>query len=352
MPPRLQILPFQLQRVLPRPQLSQASPLSLQISQFQHQSRNAHILASLSDNQGAYNKRIRRGRGPASGKGKTSGRGHKGQKQHGKVPAGFNGGQTPEIIVHGERGFTNIFAIELAPANLDRIQEWIDQGRIDPTKPITVRELYQSRCIHDYKEGVKLLSRGIEPVPSPSDSESQSTPVISPSTLQLIEAQAAAQAAAEAHLPPKTTLKQPIHLVVSRASASAIAAVESAGGTVTTRFYTKASIRRIMKRQTHPFLSTAWSAEAAPSALLAAANIDLATMNEESIMKAKGYQYRLPDPTRRRDIEYYRDPEHRGYLAHLLKPLEGPSLFFRNPVERKSSAGVKKEKVLAENRLW
>ncbi|GLB00181.1 YmL10, partial [Aspergillus tubingensis] len=48
------------------------------------QSRNAHILASLSDTQGAYNKRIRRGRGPASGKGKTSGRGHKGQKQHGK----------------------------------------------------------------------------------------------------------------------------------------------------------------------------------------------------------------------------------------------------------------------------
>lgn len=71
------------------------------------QARSASILASLSDNPGAYNKRIRRGRGPSSGKGKTSGRGHKGQKQHGKVPARFQGGQTPQEIVHGKRGFEN-----------------------------------------------------------------------------------------------------------------------------------------------------------------------------------------------------------------------------------------------------
>jgi len=82
--------------------------LSLLAPQFhQQQTRNASILSTLSDTPGAYNKRIRRGRGPASGKGKTSGRGHKGQKQHGKVPYNFNGGQTPERIVHGERGFTN-----------------------------------------------------------------------------------------------------------------------------------------------------------------------------------------------------------------------------------------------------
>ncbi len=71
------------------------------------QARSASILAQLSDNPGAYNKRIRRGRGPSSGKGKTSGRGHKGQKQHGKVPARFQGGQTPQEIVHGVRGFEN-----------------------------------------------------------------------------------------------------------------------------------------------------------------------------------------------------------------------------------------------------
>lgn len=91
-----------------RPPVSQSSTLtSLLGSPFHQPCRRASILSSLSDTPGSYNKRIRRGRGPASGKGKTSGRGHKGQKQHGKVPYGFNGGQTPESIVHGTRGFTN-----------------------------------------------------------------------------------------------------------------------------------------------------------------------------------------------------------------------------------------------------
>ena len=79
------------------------------------QQRTASILSSLSDNPGAYSKKIRRGRGPASGKGKTSGRGHKGQKQHGKVPAGFNGGQTKEEITKGPHGFLNQY-VHLPPA--------------------------------------------------------------------------------------------------------------------------------------------------------------------------------------------------------------------------------------------
>ncbi|KAL2828455.1 ribosomal protein L18e/L15P [Aspergillus cavernicola] len=340
MPPRLQLLPLTLQRGLLRPKtLPQPSPfIPLIHLQSQSQSRNAHILASLSDTPGAYNKKIRRGRGPASGKGKTSGRGHKGQKQHGKVPARFNGGQTPELIVHGERGGPNILALDFVPANLDRIQEWIDQGRIDPARPITVRELAQSRCIHNTKDGVKLLSRGIETNVTATTSTAESTTEIDPATES------------------KSTLKQPIHLVVSRASASAIAAVEAAGGSVTTRFYTKASIARIMKRQTHPFLSSAWSAFSGNAALHAAAKINLTSeegeIQETRIMAESGFTYRLPDPTKRRDVEYYRDPAHRGYLSHLLKPLEGPSLFFRSPIERKTTAGVKKEKVLPENRLW
>ena len=79
------------------------------------QVRNASILGTLSDNPGAYNKRIRRGRGPSSGKGKTSGRGHKGQKQHGKVPARFQGGQTPQEVVHGVRGFVNQYVSLFQP---------------------------------------------------------------------------------------------------------------------------------------------------------------------------------------------------------------------------------------------
>lgn len=201
------------------------------------------------------------------------------------------------------------FSIDLAPVNLDRIQHWIDQGRIDPTRPITIRELAQSRCIHQTKEGVKLLGRGGDNI-----------------------------------------LKQPIHIVVSRASASAIAAIEAAGGSVTTRFYTKASIARIMKRETHPFVSMAWTDQSCSEALKKAEGAE--DLTESKIMKEMGFRYRLPDPTKRRDIEYYRDPAHRGYLSHLLKPMEGPSLFFRSPAERKSAAGVKKEKILPENRLW
>ncbi|NJR31302.1 hypothetical protein HC762_00715 [bacterium] len=98
-------------RLLPiveRPPTTSLSPLLLPFLHQQQQSRPASILTSLSDNKGAYNKRIRRGRGASSGYGKTSGRGHKGQKQHGKVPAGFNGGQTRDEVVRGKHGFKNM----------------------------------------------------------------------------------------------------------------------------------------------------------------------------------------------------------------------------------------------------
>lgn len=104
MPPRLPTLTAHARRV----QISSNVPSAFLLPFLQ--TRNASILASLSDNPGAYNKRIRRGRGPSSGKGKTSGRGHKGQKQHGKVPARFQGGQTPQDVVHGKRGFENQYA--------------------------------------------------------------------------------------------------------------------------------------------------------------------------------------------------------------------------------------------------
>lgn len=68
------------------------------------QQRSASILSSLSDTKGAYSKKIRKGRGPSSGKGKTAGRGQKGQHAHGKVPAGFEGGQTPLSVTKPPRG--------------------------------------------------------------------------------------------------------------------------------------------------------------------------------------------------------------------------------------------------------
>lgn len=76
------------------------------------QTRNASVLSSLSDVSSAYNKAIRRGRGAGSGKGKQSGRGKKGQGQRGgNRPVGFNGGQTPDIVVSGVRGFENKYVI-------------------------------------------------------------------------------------------------------------------------------------------------------------------------------------------------------------------------------------------------
>lgn len=104
MPPRLQLLR---RAAVTIPSQQSYQPLAPFLYPFLSQQRSASILSSLSDTKGAYNKRIRRGRGPASGKGKTSGRGHKGQKQHGKVPVGFNGGQTPDWVVAGPRGFDN-----------------------------------------------------------------------------------------------------------------------------------------------------------------------------------------------------------------------------------------------------
>jgi large subunit ribosomal protein L15 len=103
MPPRLKALRLASSLLA----LSHASPIAPLLAPFlvpAQQQRAASILSSLSDNPGAYHKRIRRGRGPASGKGKTAGRGQKGQHAHGKVPAGFQGGQTPLEITTPVRG--------------------------------------------------------------------------------------------------------------------------------------------------------------------------------------------------------------------------------------------------------
>ncbi|KAG6024019.1 hypothetical protein E4U41_001888, partial [Claviceps citrina] len=75
---------------------------------IQQQRRHASILGSLANNKGAVHQKKRVGRGPSSGHGKTSGRGHNGQKQHGKVNSWFQGGQTPLIVKLGRSGFTNL----------------------------------------------------------------------------------------------------------------------------------------------------------------------------------------------------------------------------------------------------
>eukprot|EP00741_Cyanophora_paradoxa_P017746 tig00000203_g17140.t1 len=123
-------------------------------------------LNTISDLPGAKKKARRVGRGFGSGKGRTAGRGLKGQKARsgsGKPKPAFEGGQTPMYRRMPKRGFVNKFAQPLAEVNLSRIQLLIDQGRLDQTQPIRIAELVKSGAVTgNVKHGIKLLARGAE----------------------------------------------------------------------------------------------------------------------------------------------------------------------------------------------
>jgi large subunit ribosomal protein L15 len=148
-------------------------------------------LNDLRDNEGARKKRMTVGRGIGSGKGKTSGRGVKGQKaRSGKTGIiQFEGGQMPLIRRIPKRGFKNIFAKDYSAVNLGRLQTAIDAGRVDIKKPITSASLIAAGVASKCKDGVRLIGKG--------------------------------------------ELKAKIDVTVAGASKSAIAAVEKAGGKIT-----------------------------------------------------------------------------------------------------------------------
>src|SRR5476649_2828947 len=135
-------------------------------------------LNDITDNPGSSQARTRVGRGIVSGKGKQSGRGGKGQTARSGVRIkGFEGGQMPLHRRLPKRGFNNIFRLEFAEVNLDRIQGAIDAKTLD-----------KARVLRRSKDGVRLLGRG--------------------------------------------EIKAKLTIEVHGASKSAIAAVEKAGGTV------------------------------------------------------------------------------------------------------------------------
>jgi len=201
----------------------------------------------------------------------------------------------------------------MSPVNLNRIQYWINQGRLNPRKPITLKELNRSGCIHGVaKDGVKLLGRG------------------------------------------KEELTSPINIVVSRASAEAISAVEAAGGTVTTRYYTDFAIRKIIKGRMDPIHSLQSRITMAPASSKEGLAGPLAAA---PVPERKKFEFRLPDPVSRKHLEYYRDSAHRGYLSHLVEEGHGPSLFFKTPgtgkqVGRKAASRDSEATSGGENRLW
>jgi large subunit ribosomal protein L15 len=118
-------------------------------------------LSDIADNAGSRKKRMRVGRGIGSGKGKTAGRGGKGQTARSGVRIkGFEGGQMPLHRRLPKRGFTNVFRIEYAEINLDRIQQAIDAKAIDAGSAINAESLVKAGVLRRAKGGVRLLGRG------------------------------------------------------------------------------------------------------------------------------------------------------------------------------------------------
>ena len=118
-------------------------------------------LNEIRDNEGAHKKRMRVGRGPGSGKGKTSGRGVKGQKSRTGVSLlGFEGGQMPLYMRMPKRGFNNPNALKLAEVNLWRLQDAIDAGKLDVSAEIKGEALVAAGVIRRVKDGVRLLGTG------------------------------------------------------------------------------------------------------------------------------------------------------------------------------------------------
>ncbi len=148
-------------------------------------------LNELQDREGARKKRMRVGRGPGSSKGKTAGRGVKGQKSRTGVSVrGFEGGQMPLHMRFPKRGFNNPDALQFAEVNLWRIADAIEAGKLDPKQPIDAAALKAAGVIRREKDGVRLLGEG--------------------------------------------ALSQKIEITVYSASAKAAKAIADAGGTLTT----------------------------------------------------------------------------------------------------------------------
>ncbi|PIE15081.1 MAG: 50S ribosomal protein L15 [Rhodobacterales bacterium] len=146
-------------------------------------------LHELRDNPGATKPRKRIGRGPGSGTGKTGGRGIKGQKSRSGVAIkGFEGGQMPLYQRLPKRGFNKPNRKKFAVVNLGIVQKFIDAKKLDAGKVITEQALLEAGVVRRILDGVRILAKG------------------------------------------EVTSK--VNIEVTGASASAVAAVEKAGGSL------------------------------------------------------------------------------------------------------------------------
>ncbi len=153
-------------------------------------------LNEIRNHPGALKRKTKVGRGSSSGLGKTCGRGVKGAKARtGNTVHGFEGGQMPLHMRLPKRGFRNIFANDFATVNLGRIQKAIDEKKIDASAKIDFEVMRKAGLCAKARDGVRLLGGG--------------------------------------------EIKAKLDIAVAGASASAVAAVEKAGGSVVTTFKKK-----------------------------------------------------------------------------------------------------------------
>ncbi|MFN4355149.1 50S ribosomal protein L15 [Parvibaculum sp.] len=118
-------------------------------------------LNEIRDNEGARKSRMRVGRGIGSGKGKTGGRGVKGQKSRtGVAIKGYEGGQMPIHMRLPKRGFKNLFRLDFVAVNIGRIQAAVDAGKIAKGAKVDAAALVEAGVIRRVKDGVRLLGSG------------------------------------------------------------------------------------------------------------------------------------------------------------------------------------------------
>jgi large subunit ribosomal protein L15 len=118
-------------------------------------------LHELHDNPGATRSKKRVARGPGSGKGKTAGRGIKGQKSRSGVAiGGYEGGQMPLYRRLPKRGFTKPNRKSFAVINLGLIQKFIEAGKLDAAQPITEEALVASGAVRRTLDGIRVLAKG------------------------------------------------------------------------------------------------------------------------------------------------------------------------------------------------
>ncbi|AQZ11448.1 MRPL10 (YNL284C) [Zygosaccharomyces parabailii] len=162
------------------------------------------ILGNLKPSEGSTKGFKRLGRGPSSSKGKTSGRGQKGQKARGKVKSWFEGGQTPIYKLFPKIGFTNVNSRPLNELNLARVQWFHDLGRLnlEPGEVLDMKKMKDLGLVTGpIKHGIKILGNG------------------------------------------KTRFNVPIKIEASKATPDAITAIESAGGEFTARYFSRLGLR-------------------------------------------------------------------------------------------------------------